>query len=274
MLILLTQISPVGHDRRMDSAVPADLTFPDGDYVSPGLEKVRPDRCFPNMIAGDRARSDWPWLRREIPHNWYVDRRQPAVGFVSRDEAHILYNTARRHVGAPALEIGCWLGWSACHLAQGGVKLDVVDPLLADPEIYSSVRGSLTAAGVFERTTLIPGASPARTLELAGLFQRTWNLFFIDGNHDAPGPLADAKAVAAIAPRDALVLFHDLAALAVAEGLALFRALGWHTLLYQTMQIMGVAWRGAMQPIAHRPDPRVNWPAMPEHLQSFSVSNA
>ncbi|WP_204249752.1 hypothetical protein [Gemmata sp. SH-PL17] len=49
-----------------------------------------------------------------------MDRRAPHIGFVSRDEAAILYNTALRFRGRRALEIGCWLGWSTCHLALGG----------------------------------------------------------------------------------------------------------------------------------------------------------
>ncbi|MDQ2762027.1 MAG: class I SAM-dependent methyltransferase [Pseudomonadota bacterium] len=244
--------------------------FPPGDYVSSGYARIWADPFFPNMVAGERDRSDWPHLRREIPHNWYVDRRQPTVGFVSRDEAHILYNTARRYPGIPALEIGCWLGWSACHLALGGVTLDVIDPLLGLPDIYASVSGSLSQAGISDRVTLVPGVSPARVLELAGLHRRGWNLFFIDGNHEPPGPLDDAKAVAACAPADALVLFHDLASPAVAEGLALLRARGWKTMLYQTMQIMGVAWRGSAQPVAHVPDPAVPW-TIPDHLRSWPV---
>lgn len=102
----------------------------DGDYVSVGFEIIKPDKCFPNMIAENPNVSDWPYLRSEIPHKWYVDQRETYVGFLSRDEAHILYNTALKFKGKKALEIGCWYGWSACHLALAGVELDVIDPLL------------------------------------------------------------------------------------------------------------------------------------------------
>ena len=242
-----------------------------GDYIAPGYARIQPDACFPNMIEGDRAVADWTFLRREIPHRFYVDRRSPSVGFVSRDEAHILFNTARRYPGVSALEIGCWLGWSACHLALGGARLDVIDPLLAEPDIHASVRNSLFAAGVMDHVTLVPGASPARVFELSALHGRRWNLFFIDGNHEAPAPLQDAKTVATLAPADALVLFHDMVAPAVAAGLAHFRALGWQTMLYQTMQIMGVAWRGTMTPLAHVPDPAVDW-TLPSHLDGWTIS--
>lgn len=252
----------------------AATDIPVGDYVSPNFQVIMPDSNFPNMTIGDTSTQSWQYLRREIPHNWYVDRRQPYVGFLSRDEAHILYNTALQFAGKPALEIGCWLGWSACHLALAGVNLDVVDPLLGREEFYGSVTNSLTEAGVIDRVNLVPGFSPAQVTEL---FQKKkhqqWSLIFIDGNHDAPGPLEDAIACADYAAPDALILFHDLAAPDVAQGLDFLKSQGWHTMIYQTMQIMGVAWRGNVQPIQHIPDPNIEW-HLPVHLQHYQVSGA
>ncbi|MEG4807019.1 hypothetical protein QUA82_04220 [Microcoleus sp. F8-D3] len=120
------------------SEITNNTLLPAGDYVSPGLKVILPDAYFPNMIVGDTQTCSWPYLRREIQHNWYVDRRANSVGFLSRDEAHILYNTALQFKGKKALEIGCWLGWSACHLALAGVALDVVDPLLEREDIRQS----------------------------------------------------------------------------------------------------------------------------------------
>ena len=252
----------------------AATDIPVGDYVSPNFQVIMPDRCFPNMTIGDTNTQPWQYLRREIPHNWYVDGRQPYVGFLSRDEAHILYNTALQFAGQPALEIGCWLGWSACHLALAGVHLDVVDPLLGREEFYGSVTSSLTEAGVIDQVNLVPGFSPA---EVIGLVQKNnqqnkqWSLIFIDGNHEAPGPLEDAIACAKYAAPDALILFHDLAAPDVSQGLDYLKSHGWNTMVYQTMQIMGVAWRGNVKPIQHIPDPSIEW-TLPMHLQHYDVS--
>ena len=110
------------------------------DYVSPGMLVILPDECFPNIIIGDKRYSTWRYSRKEIPHNRYVDKRFPGVGFNNRDEVHILYNTALKFKGKKALEIGCWLGWSACHLALGGVELDVIDPLLENRDFYEIER--------------------------------------------------------------------------------------------------------------------------------------
>jgi glycosyltransferase involved in cell wall biosynthesis len=244
------------------------ILLPQGDYVAPGLSLVRPDAAFPNMVVGDQRHCDWPYLRRDVPHNWYVDRRLPGVGFVNRDEASILYNTALRFRGRDALEIGCHLGWSACHLALGGVWLDVVDPFLEQQGIRLTVEESLTAAGVRRQVNLVPARSPDAVVELHRRRGRGWNLIFIDGNHEADGPRGDAIVIERFAAPDALVLFHDLAAPAVARGLDYFRERGWRIGLYQTAQIMGVAWRGAVEPVAHEPDPAVQWTG-PAHLEAL-----
>jgi hypothetical protein len=246
-------------------------TFPPGDYVSPGLKRVKPDTAFPFMMVGDTARQPWAHLRRDVPHNWYVDQRAPDTGFINRDEAHILYNSALQFAGATGLEIGCWLGWSTCHLALAGIELDVVDPLLSSPDGYGAVLTSLQSAGVASHVSLFPGTSPGKVLELTTLLRRRWSFIFIDGAHDAPAPLNDAKAAHLVAADDALVLFHDVAAPDVEQGLAYLKGLGWDTLVYQTMQIMAVAWRGKVTPITHIPDPAVLW-SLPSHLMSYRVS--
>ncbi|MGB3267261.1 MAG: TylF/MycF/NovP-related O-methyltransferase [Microcoleus sp.] len=269
------QLKPTQITLPPQSEMNNNTLLPAGDYVSPGLKIILPDAYFPNMIVGDTQTCSWPYLRREIQHNWYVDRRANSVGFLSRDEAHILYNTALQFSGNKALEIGCWLGWSACHLALAGVELDVIDPLLERDDIRQSVidsiQGALNASGVQTSVKLVPGYSPQRVEQLAKDLNRKWSLIFIDGEHEGEGPLNDAIACEKLAEEDAIILFHDLAAPAVAKGLNYLKQRGWHTVIYQTMQIMGAAWRGNVAPIEHQSDPNVSW-NLPAHLQGYSVS--
>ncbi len=69
---------------------------------------------------------------------------------------------------------------------------------------------------------------------------------------------------------DALVMFHDLISPHVAAGLGHFADAGWGVGLYNTMQIMGVAWRGAARPFAHVADR--NMPAIEAaHLRRYRV---
>lgn len=242
------------------------------ERVSPNFRRIYLDHSFPSMAAFDPEPHPWPYVRREIPHLYCADQRQPDTGFVSRDEAHILYNAALKFQGKRALEIGCWLGWSTAHLAAGGVILDAIDPILENPTAYESVNYSLCSAGVRSNVNLYPGYSPEKVEEIAQQEEFRWSLIFIDGNHDSPAPLQDAQVAEQYAAEDALILFHDLASPDVAEGLNYLRDRGWNTMIYQTMQIMGVAWRGNVQPVEHIPDPAVDW-NLPEHLKDYPVCN-
>ena len=243
----------------------------EGDYVSPGLEVVRPDRCFPHMVRGNPAGHPWPYLRREVPHAWYVDERSPLMGFVNRDEAALLYNFAKAFAGRKALEIGCWRGWSTCHLGLGGVDLDVIDPALADGEVRGEIEAMLDCAGLAGRIRLHASASPEGVEALAARGAGPWSLFFIDGAHDAPAPERDVEACLPHAAPDAAFVFHDLTSPDVAEALRRLEARGFVVMLYQTMQMMGVAWRGRAVPVAHVPDPKVAW-QLPHHLVGLPVS--
>jgi predicted O-methyltransferase YrrM len=243
------------------------------DYVSPGLKPINLAPCFPYMTKGNPSGHPWPYLRREYPHPWYVDSRSPTVGFLNCDEAHILFNSALKVAGRRALEIGCFLGWSVCHLAAAGVQLDVIDPLLARPDFRSNVETSLAQAGLRERVNLIGGASPAAVDDLIRAKGGGWSFVFIDGDHEDPGPYRDAVACEPHCAEDALVLFHDLAAPAVSRGLDHFRERGWKTAIYNTTQIMGVAWRGALEPVEHIADPSLRW-TVPDHLAATPVLSA
>jgi hypothetical protein len=240
----------------------------DHDYVSPTLQKINCDSFFPNLMIGNKSGCVRPYIRRNIPHHFYVDRRAPGVGFMSRDEVTLLYNTALQFHGLPALEIGCWLGWATCHLALAGLRLDVVDPILNRKDVHDSVTASLRAAGIRDSVNLIGDSSPGKIHELASVHGCKWSFFAIDGNNTDPHPLEDAKACEAHAATDAMIFFQNLSSPEVAMGLEYLRGRGWHTRIYQTMQIIGAAWRGSVKPVDHVPDPDVIWET-PMHLQQI-----
>ena len=118
---------------------------------------------------------------------------------------------------------------------------------------------------------MVGGYSPQKVEELAENLKGKWSLIFIDGDHEAPGPLNDAIVCEKLAASDALILFHDLNSPDVAQGLDYLKQKGWNTMVYQTMQIMGVAWRGNVEPVKHIPDQSINW-QLPVHLQHYVVS--
>jgi hypothetical protein len=249
------------------------IVLPEGDYVSPNHRRILLDKHFPNMIrvTDEKVLSQIHLLKtRGLYHNHYADKRHPTCGFVNRDEAHILYNTALHYKGRRALEIGCWTGWSTCHLLAGGVVLDVIDPILKQQTVRDSVIASVNSCGFGAR--LWPDNSPDQVGILAETNNLRWPLFFVDGNHYTPGPIVDAFICARYAEQDALILFHDLWQPAVADALAYLKSQGWQTMIYNTFAIMGVAWRGNAQPFPHEPDPSVDW-SIPDNLKDYPVSH-
>ena len=251
--------------------ISAGLRVPPGDYVADGLSLVVLDALFPNMIVGDKENHPWPYLRREVPHNWYCDRRYPEVGFLNRDEVMLLYNLALQFSGKPGLEIGCWMGWSTCHLALAGLQLDVIDPVLTDSEHEASVRHALERGKVAERVRLFRTRSPQAVDQLAQARGEGWNFFFIDGDHEASAPEQDARVCLQYAADDALFVFHDLVSPDVEKGLAVLAEAGFKTQIYETMQIVGIAWRGNVKPVKHTPDPAHEW-SLPPHLLKYPVA--
>jgi len=241
------------------------------DYVSPNLHAPDLAHLFPNMIVGDVAGVTWPHFRKEIDHKWYVDWRHPQIGFINKDEAAVLYSSAKLFAGRRGVEIGAWRGWSTCHLLASGLgSLHVVEPLLKDDDWRSEFVTGLDGAGDIRRVTLVAGTSPEDVVRL-GESGVKWSFAFIDGDHDGEAPTRDALAVERYLEPDALIMFHDLASPHVAAALQALAELGWKTMVYQTAQIIGVAWRGDVTPVRHIPDPAQVWP-VPDHIAGFDIS--
>jgi predicted O-methyltransferase YrrM len=228
--------------------------MPPGDYVAPGLVRVRPDAHFPGLARGDAAAAVSPHLTRLIPHNWYVDRRATEIGFLTRDEAHILFNFARRLEGRSALEIGCFLGFGTAHLALGGMRVDAVDPALANPAMMASARDSLASAGVLGACRLLPLPASAAIERLAAASD-PWSLVFIDADESVEGVSRELEAAADHLAETAVILLRNAESPAAAAALRRLAERGWSMRLYGTAPAMGVAWRGDLVPVEHVPDP-------------------
>lgn len=241
------------------------------DYVADNLSAPVLDHLFPNMIEADKSASTWPYFRKDIDHPFRVDRRNPTVGFINRDEAAILYSNARAFKGRRGIEIGAWRGWSTVYLIAAGVApLDVVEPLLGDGAWRGEFEEVVRGAGGIASTVLHPEKSPEAVARLGRCGAR-WSFAFIDGDHDGEAPTRDALACAPYLETTAMVVFHDLVSPHVAAGLRALAAEGFSVMAYQTAQMMGVAWRGAIAPVAHKPDPAQRW-RIPDHLSGIRIS--
>jgi hypothetical protein len=243
---------------------------PRRDYVSPSLVDPGLLRLFPSLEEGDVADLQWPYLRKDAPHIWRRDlrsRRNPYIGVLSLDEATLLHNNALPFRGKRGLEIGCHYAWSTAHLLAAGLDLDVIDPALGHPDQMADVRASLAPIG---EARLWAGFSPNVVPAVRTVRADPWSFAFIDGYHEGDAPRDDARAVIGLMADNVLVMLHDLISPHVAAGLKVFADAGWSVGLYNTMQIMGVAWRGRARPAPHAPDK--DMPAISaEHLRRFPV---
>jgi predicted O-methyltransferase YrrM len=241
------------------------------DYVSTNLEAPILDDLFPNMIEAEKSASTWPYFRKHIDHPFRVDRRNPTVGFINRDEASILHANARAFRGRNGIEVGAWRGWSTAYLIAAGIApLHVIEPLLADPEWRREFEQVVRGAGGASSTLLVPEKSPEAITRLGEAGAR-WSFAFIDGDHDGEAPTRDALTCAPYLEATAMLLFHDLVSPHVGAALRALATKGWNVMAYQTAQMIGVAWRGAIAPVAHKPDPTQHW-EVPAHLAGIPVS--
>lgn len=236
------------------------------DFLPKGFDDLNLLKAFPTLVAGDTSQVKWPWLRRNSPHIWRTDSRsmRAHIGVLSYEEAAILYNFGRSMAGRRGLEIGCHLAWSTVHLIAAGLDLDVIDPALGDPQHEQYVRDSITAATGTDglaRTHLHPGFSPGLIDLARARKEEPWSLAFVDGFHDKGAPLRDVKAVAPHMAEDAMIFFHDLICPDVHEAVAYMNDCKWNIGIFNTSQVMAIAWRGEVQMPRYSPDPHMPPPA-------------
>ncbi len=233
------------------------------DYVSPNFERLDPWPRFPNALPGNErccGRED-----AIDPHRWYYDSRLGPTGFVNIDEAHLLHQWALQFEGKPALEIGCYAGFSSWFLLKAGLQLTLCDPGLSTPEMRNVVSDALQ--GFRPRMFGIP--SPQGIIELGFQITEPWSFVFIDGAHQRPYPLLDAAAVQYLCAPDAAIVFHDAIGQGVLEAVLFLRSFGWSVRFYQTSMIVAACWRGNVHPVDHIPDPVIADLPRQDHLWEF-----
>ena len=229
------------------------------DYIPPNMTDPKLSDLFPDAKVSDPMPVQWQYLRKQTPHLWRMDMRHKGAitGNASVEEAVCLYNFARQFSGKRGLEIGSHYGWTAAHLLAAGLKLDCIDPQFARPEHDALMRETFDQVPGSNGYKLWGGVSPEMVKPVLDSGEGPWSFAFIDGDHDGIAPATDAAEVLKYLADDAMVVFHDLTSPHVERGLRVFRDAGWNTRLINTMQILGVAWRGNVTPPDHVADPNV-----------------
>lgn len=241
------------------------------DYIPPGVTPPQMLALFQEATPQNPWAVDWPYLRPQIPHLWRSDQRNDTpyiTGNASVEEAACLYELARQFSGKRGIEIGTHYGWTAAHLLAAGLRLDCIDPELSRDVRVNQVSQALDEVDTAGSYRLWGGFSPAILQEVRDSQPEPWSFAFIDGSHDGTAPADDARGVLPFLATDAVVVFHDLTSPHVAAGLSAMHQAGFSTCLFNTMQILGVAWRGNVTIFDHVADENI-FPIFIPHLQRF-----
>ena len=241
------------------------------DYVPPGYETPDLTPLFPHATEQDPEAVNWPYLRAQVPHIWRSDMRDDKpwrTGNASVEEVACLYTLARQFEGKRGLEIGTHFGWTAAHLVKAGLNLDCIDPELNEATRRAQVEAVLDDVKDPGTYRLWGGFSPDLVPEALASAKGKWHFAFIDGNHDGEGPRQDALAVIPHLEKTALAVFHDMTSPFVERGLYAFRQAGFQTTIINTMQVLGLAWRGRVRLPHYVPDQNTP-PFLPMHLNKY-----
>lgn len=157
----------------------------------------------------------------------------PGCGYVSDEEAAVLYETARLFPGVWC-EIGSHTGWSGAHIVKGCGSLVALEPQFCQYEFFRRARDNWIRANVWDRVLPIAQTSDtffadggARDVRFSGCF--------IDGDHEPGKPLTDAQLVLPRMQDRCAVVFHDALGQPVQEAVEWIAAQGFQVQPYETM---------------------------------------
>jgi predicted O-methyltransferase YrrM len=202
--------------------------------------------------------SDFPDLLPAFPHTaeFVVNGKptrhdvdfQPSCGYVSIDEARILWQAARDFPGVWC-EIGSHTGFSGAHIAHGlfgSGGLVAIEPQFVYLDFFQRARSNWQRADHVAQFpidgTIFPVAALSKDY-FAGCVE-TFAGGFIDGDHSPGEPLHDARMLLPRLAERAVVIFHDGSGQPVHEAAAFMRHQGFEVRAYPTMGSLMVCWRG------------------------------
>jgi predicted O-methyltransferase YrrM len=166
-------------------------------------------------------------------------------GYVSAQEARLLYAIAASRMPGRWIELGSHTGWSAAHVAAAGWYVTAVDPRFAEPDFRRRASENLDRAGASGRVVLTASTSEER-LTQSQEKRLHFSGAFVDGDHEHP--LRDAQLLLPWLSEQAVVVFHDHVGQPVRDAVAWLAEQGFHVRVYDTSREMAVCWRGGWEP--------------------------
>lgn len=250
----------------------SNLTAPD---LQPYFKHVT-SRVMPHSFGHD-VLSDWADKSDDDP----IFGVYKQCGFLTHDEAAILYNVAKQLGPALWWDIGCHTGWTSAHIAAAyPIPFNAGALTLPPPHNYViGIDPMVQEFGERIRENHIQGPGRTYGFETPYMSDAWINKYgmdwppagvMIDADHDAPAPLNDAQnALKHLAPTGVIVL-HDFIGKPVRDAVEYLMSEGMKCRLYWTPYILAVCWRGDFTPPEHHGDPELAR-ILPERVQPFDL---
>ena len=199
---------------------------------------------FPNLLPAFPHTAEF--IVNGLPTLHDIDF-QPSCGYVSIEEARILWQCARDFPGT-WVEIGSHTGWSGAHIADGLLgsygRVVAIEPQFVQLDFFVRARQNWHRAKIDHR--IFPVAALSKDY-FAGCVE-TFSGAFVDGDHSVGEPLHDARMLLPRLADRAVVIFHDGSGAPVHEAAAFMGHQGFTVRVYGTMGTMVVCWRDEWTP--------------------------
>lgn len=147
-------------------------------------------------------------------------RAEPVDGWLTRDQARLLFDEAGRVGSGPIVEIGSHLGRSTVVLASAADRVVAVDPFPPDwrygrADTAERFIANVEHAGVADRVDLHRAASA----DVLGEWSTPIRLLYVDGKHDARSCLTDLRWTRFLSPGDRFLVHDSFSSLGVTLAL-------------------------------------------------------
>lgn len=186
--------------------------------------------------------SDW----QDKPADDPVFGLYRTCGFWSEAESEFLADVADQFTGGEWLEIGAHTGWCTDILTRDAGRITSIEPMFSLREWFKrfAVNVDLGCAKVMPWA----GRSDQYFEVWDGAGGRTFDGVLIDGDHNHPCPLNDAKNSFDRLNGRAVVLLHDFRGPAVWDAAKYLVDRGMKFKVYPSVHMVCVCWRGEFDP--------------------------
>lgn len=208
-------------------------------------------RAMPHSM-GIEVASDWADKPADDP----VFGLYKKCGLWTMDEAAILYNCAARAWGT-WLDIGMHTGWTTAHVAESADVVIAIDPMRRVDEFAArgneNLREYVNVASSFDTSDefFAHREKPGSWVAFSGVC--------IDGDHDRPCPMNDARNSAKHLADTGVILLHDAWGAPVFEAAIWLMDNGFKARFYDTVHGVICCWRGDFVPPNFNPLFGINW---------------